>query len=401
MKREFLIIGSFAFYCFCAKAQAPVKEPIEKLKSTEIELVYNHYMQEGDHSAITGGTGTEELTVYGPSIHIKRKWGQQALAFQLGADIISSASTDNIDFVMSSASVLDARSYLNATYERNFEAQQLSVYGGMGFSIESDYMSIGSKLGLLKKTADGLRTYALQLQMFNDDLRWGRFSPSHYKPVRLIYPVELRDKEWLDEYHRNSFQLKVGMTQAINKRNVFGLYLDLGHQNGVLSTPFHRIYFDDGSLAVEQLPDQRWKAALALRLNSFVGGQLILKNNIEFAKDNFGIIGLTISNETAIKLDHQWTLAPNIRWHTQSESKYFKAYGLHDARDEYYTSDYDLSHVQTINIGMAFKFKPFRYLTKSMLFNAIILRYNYMYRSDGLSAHILSASFQMEIKKGQ
>lgn len=172
MKKRYLIFGSVAFFAFFAKAQTRDSTQ-QKINRTDVELVYNHYVQSGNNSAVTGGVGTEKLTVYGPAINIERSVGKNAISFNLGADIISSASTDKIDFIASSASSLDARSYLNASYERKFEKQKLSVYAGTGFSIESDYFSTGSKLGFLKESKNKLFTYAAEFLMFNDDLRWG------------------------------------------------------------------------------------------------------------------------------------------------------------------------------------------------------------------------------------
>ena len=399
MKRKYLIIGSLVFSHFFAKAQVPQDTIIEKINRTEIELVYNHYMQDGNNSAVTGGIGTEKLTVYGPSLTMKKIVGNNSLAFNLGADIITSASVDNIDSVMSSASRRDARSFFNATYEHQFEKQNLALFGGIGFSIESDYFSIGSKLGLVKEDKKKLRSYSIQFQLFNDDLRWGRLNPAYYRPVKLIYPAELRYQEWYDGYRRNSCNLKLGFTQALNKRNIIGIFPEITYQEGLLATPFHRIYFSDSTEVVEQLPRERWKGALALRLNSFVGGRLILKNTINSYADNFGILAFSVENETAIKLRHDLTLLPNIRFFAQTGSTYFAPYGMHNSNETYYTSDFDLSELQTYNAGIGLKINPYKYLNKRMIFNGMLFRYNFLYRSNGLKAHIFSIVFQTEFQK--
>ena len=222
IKRHWLI-GALAFFPFFTTAQNLIDTIETKIKKTEIELVYNHYLQDGNNSAITGGIGTEELTVYGPSLSIKRTSGKNSYTLNTGSDIITSASTDNINFVVSSASIMDARTYANVKYERELK-QDISVFGGLGFSIESDYLSIGSKLGFFKKNKKKGQTYLLEFQMYNDDLRWGRLDDDEDGPVGLIYPSELRHKEWHLGFRRNSFNLKMGWTQIINQRNVLGIY---------------------------------------------------------------------------------------------------------------------------------------------------------------------------------
>jgi Protein of unknown function (DUF3570) len=399
MKRKYLIIGSLACSHFFAQAQVTKDTLQEKLTKTEIELVYNHYIQDGDNSAVTGGIGTEKLIVYGPGLTIKKTNGNNALSLNLGADIITSASNDNIDYVMSSASKTDTRYYANTTYEHNFEKHNLAVNGGIGFSLESDYFSIGSKLGFVKEDKDKLRTYSVLILVFNDDLRWGRLNPDYYRPVKLIYPVELRYKEWYDDYRRNSYNLKLGFTQVLNPRNIIGIFPEFAYQEGLLATSYHRIYFSDGTEAVEQLPKERWKGALALRLNSFLGGNVILKNTVSGYADNFGIFAFSLENETAIKLKYDLTLLPNLRFYSQTASKYFAPYGVHKSNETYYTSDYDLSKLQTYSVGIGLKFNPYKYLNKRTLFNAMILRYNFSYRSNDLTAHIFSIVFQSEFHK--
>ncbi|MEW4925069.1 DUF3570 domain-containing protein [Algibacter sp. 2305UL17-15] len=400
MNKKLLMVGSLAFIQLMARAQAKENAVKERVSKTEIEMVYNHYLQDGDNSAVTGGVGTERLTVYGPSFTLKRTWQKHALSFNIGADVISSASTDNIDAIMSSASRLDTRTYGFTTYERTLEKSKMSIYGGIGFSIESDYFSFGSKIGLVKEDTERLATYSAQFQMFIDDLRWGRLDDDHNGPEKLIYPSELRFKEWYDVSKRNSFNLKLGYSKIINKKTILGVYPELTYQEGLLETPFHRVYFSDGMLGVEQLPNERWKGALALKLNSFVLGNLILKNGLQGYADNFGILGFSMENETVIKLKPELQLLPNFRFYTQKASKYFDEFMQHDSADAFFTSDFDLSNFQTYNAGLGLKVIPHNNIKRKSILNTMVFRYNFMYRSNGLRAHIISISFQTEKNKG-
>jgi hypothetical protein len=400
MRKKYLIIGSLVFSHLFAIGQVSPDTLKEKISFTEIELVYNHYIQDGNNSAVTGGIGTEKLTVYGPGLTIRKTLVKNnSVALNTGVDIITSASTDNIDYVMSSASRTDTRTYANVIWEHTFEKPGLSVYGGLGFSIESDYFSIGTEIGVRKENKMKLRSYSVQFQMYNDDLRWGRENGNYLRPVKLIYPVELRFKEWYDNYRRNSYNLKLDFTQALNQRNIIGIYPEITYQEGLLSTPFHRIYFSDSTKAVEQLPEQRWKGALALRLNSFTGGKLILKNIINCYADNFGILAFSVENETAIKIKHDLYILPNVRIYSQTSSTYFAPHGTHKSNEKYYTSDFDLSQLQTYNAGIGIKFNPFKYINKRLIFNEMLIRYNFLCRSNNLTAHIISFVIQTGFHK--
>ncbi len=397
MNKRTILVGSLAFSFLFSKAQNKENNAF-KINETEVELLYNHYVQSGDNSPVTGGEGTEQLSVFGPTFNLKKSFGKNGLDFQFGIDVISSASTDNIDRVMSSASRLDARSYSSLHYSRYFEKSKLAVNVGLSGSIESDYFSFGKSIGISKVSKNDMRTYTAQLQIFNDDLRWGRLEGGFLaSPQFLIYPVELRFQEWYDEYKRDSYNLNLGFTQVVNQKNTIGIFSVLSLQRGLLATPFHRIFFTDDTRAVEQFPNKRYKAALSLKWNSFTSGGIILRNKIGGYVDDFGIFGLTLDNETALKLSHKWTLLPSFRFYTQNGSKYFAPLGEHNPNDDYYTSDYDLSSFQSYKFGMGWRHWPDARKNKGL--NSFTFRYFFYHRSNGLNAHTISTSFSFKKKR--
>ena len=392
MIKRYIIIGALLFSAYHLKAQEP--DSVSKkttLNKTEVDFVYNHYIQNGNNSAITGGIGTEKLTVFGPSIAYKKIFqGKKTIFIKGGADIISSASTDNIDFNVSSASSVDTRSYININYAQQVNDKNLVISGGSGFSIESDYFSLPLRFGVSFPGKNPMRSYSFNLFTFFDDLRWGRLDSDYRKPVRLIYPVELRYKNWFDIHNRYSYNFKFAFTQVINKKNILGVFPEIVYQHGLLSTPFHRVYFNDGDLKVENLPMQRLKGSLGIKLNSFLGGRTILKNELDFYGDTFGLIGFSIANETAIKLNTTISLAPFFRIYFQKASKYFAPYREHSIEQEFYTSDYDLSSFNTYKIGINFRYAPYKYSIEKLALNELQLRYSFMYRTNNLRAHIIS-----------
>lgn len=379
------------------KSKAQVKDSSFRkstVKKTEIDLVYNQYFQDGHNSAVTGGSGTEKLTVYSPFFSIKHSAKNGTVQFKGGADVISSASTDNIDFVVSSASRRDMRTYANLNFGKVFLNERLQVNAGTGFSVESDYTSIPFELsaGLLSKNK--MRTLNLTFQMYSDDLRWGRLNSDLRKPTKLIYPQELRNKEWFDTYKRKSYNVKLSIRQVINKRNILGIYPEISIQEGLLSTPFHRVYFNNGDLKVENLPDQRIKGIFGIQLNSFVGKKTILKNKLEYYTDDFGIRNLAFDHETSFKIRPVLILSPNFRLSFQKGSRYFAPKDQHSVSEMYYTSDYDLSDFQTTQVGLSGRFIAGKNLSRHFSWNDVKLAYAFYHRSNGLNAHILSLVFK-------
>jgi hypothetical protein len=393
MKMKYLVFGSLAFYSYFAKAQDTLSTSDRKrISKTEIEILYNHYLQEGDHSAVTGGIGTEKLTVYSPSVYLKTTLGKNAYALRGGADIISSASTDNIDYVVSSASRLDARTYAQFDYSRTLKNEKTVLSSGAGISIESDYFSRAVRLGIEYQPLNKMRSFFFNVQMYFDDLRWGRLNDDYGKPVELIYPSELRYKEWFDIYNRNTYTFNSGINQVINRRNVVGFFLEVTYQKGLLSTPFHRIYFSDSTLVVENLPQSRIKGAFGLKWNSFFGGRYIMRNRVNAYADDFGIMGASIENESIFKVNPRFSLGPHLRFYIQQGSRYFAPYLEHLPGENFYTSDFDLSDLRTFMMGFSGRYSPNMYLGRKLLFNNLMLRYSYFRRSDHLYAHMVTLS---------
>ena len=104
------------------------------LTNVEVNILGSYYSQDGNHSAVTGGLGTEELTDITPAVVViipvdsTKQW-----SFSGGADFISSASTDNIDFNVSSDSRNDLRYHLDVSYTKRLARQRLTYSLSGGF----------------------------------------------------------------------------------------------------------------------------------------------------------------------------------------------------------------------------------------------------------------------------
>ncbi len=393
MKKRYLAVGLLAL-ALKGKPQA-VDTSYQKrdLSRTEIELLFSHYNQDGDHSAVTGGAGTERLNVYAPGFSVGFYSKKNTFVLAGGGDVISSASTDRIDSIASSASVLDMRTHAQFNYIRRLGEKGIEVGIGTGFSIESDYLSIPARAFFNYAEPSGMRTYQASVEIFLDDLRWGRLNDDYRRPVTLIYPAELRYKEWYDVHNRYSYNFKAGITQVINKRLLLGFFPEFIYQQGLLATPFHRVYFKDGDLRVENLPKERYRFPLSFRVNYFAGSRTILKTQYGFYEDNFGILANFIDVEAAVKVSPVITFSPFVHLYSQSGSDYFNPYGQHDPLEVFYSSDYDLSRFNSLRAGLGFRWAPGDYISKRNLFNEVNLRYAYFLRSDELAAHMVTASF--------
>lgn len=401
MKRKLITAALLSLFITYGKAQ--IKDSsyrirkIQKFEITEIDLYYNQYAQYGSNSAVTGGIGTEKLNVYAPGFQISHSKNTRVWQLKGGTDIITSASTDKIDNIVSSASIMDARTHMDFSY--GIKKRDASFILGTGFSIESDYFSLPLNFAFNHISNDKRLEQGLNFQSYFDDLRWGRLNPTYRKPVKLIYPVELRYSDWFENKKRNSFTLKYHLSYALNRKTLVGGSLTLTNQIGLLSTPFHRVYFKDSSLRVERLPDLRNKLSLAFRLNRYLGLGMFNRTTIEGFTDDWGIRSLAIENELAIKLGRSHVLTPFFRIFLQKKTRYFEPYRTHELTAVYYTSDYDLSDLKTIKLGLGYKLNQGFILYRRLSFKVGEIRYSYYVQNNGLYAHVCSLNLQFESKR--
>ncbi|MCU0371165.1 MAG: DUF3570 domain-containing protein [Bacteroidales bacterium] len=384
----FLLTG----FALSAQDSAYIKR---KLSETEINLLFSYYTQDGEHSAVTGGRGTEKLLVYAPKFGFSHEMDStHTILFDAGIDFITSASTDNIDFNMSSASRKDAHVYGTAGYSHFFKRSRVELGATGSFGLESDFLSGGFSLWFYHPDRAGMTSYYAGMEAFFDDMRWGRLSEDDQEPLTLVYPSELRDTNWFDIYMRYSYNIELGYERVINRRTKLGVYPGMVIQNGLLSTSFHRVYFEGENLAVvENLPFHRIKLPLGIRLNTFLGTRFILNTYYRIYTDDFGIFSNTIEMESQFKINPFLAPVLSFRFYQQSASKYFKPYQEHVSGEKYYTSDYDLSRFHSLKAGAGIRYAPLSRGPSGWGFEEMELNYDFYWRSDGLQAHIISTFF--------
>lgn len=394
MKKRYLVLGllATAFTAFGQINRTHYKK--KKLSHTDVELVFSYYNQNNDHSAVTGGIGTEDLQVYAYHFSADNiKDSVRTVQFDIGVDVISSASTDNIDFVMSSASKSDARAYTSMGYSRLLPNKKTTWGTTSAFSIESDYLSLGQAISISHINEMQTQELTANLQFFFDDLRWGRYQGDGTR--ELVYPFELRYKEWFSKYRRNSYNLDLGFLQTLNRKMSLGIYPSISYQSGLLSTPFHRIFFSDNTKGVETLPSGRLKIPLGIQLNTFIGTRSILRTYYRYYWDDFGILAHTVSLETPVKISRALAITPFVRFYNQTKADFFKPYKEHLSQEEFYTSDYDLSQFNSTTLGLGIRYAPNTGNERSTV-KGLELRFAHYERSDGLIANTVTLFFNYD-----
>lgn len=394
-----LTLGVIAIFMnlFGAFAQTDSKYDDRKLSLEEVNFVTSYYAQEGNNAAVTGGVGTEQLTDFANQLDvrlIKRDTKNRLHTFTagVGIDNYSSASSDMIDpTTISSASAGDTRVYPKLGWTINNESTGWR-FGAMGsFSIEYDYTSYGVGVNIAKTSKDKSREVGLTLQGYFDT--WKAI-----QPIELRLPNQ-RGGEDDDAYTlepRNSVSASLVISQIINKRLQVALMVDGIYQQGLLATRFHRVYFTDGTLQSETLPNNRIKIPIGARLNYFLANNFILRSYYRFYTDDWGLTAHTIDLELPVKINPYLSVSPHLRYYDQSAVKYFAPYGQHMPTDQFFTSDYDLSKFNSQLLGAGVRWAPENGVFGLSNLAVIELRYGYYHRSTGLNANIITLGMKFK-----
>jgi hypothetical protein len=160
--------------------------------------------------------------------------------------------------------------------------------------------------------------------------------------------------------------------------------------------PFNRVYFDDGSVGVENLPGSRMKYPGSVRLNYFLGDRLIIRSFYRYYQDDWGLKGHTAELETSVKITPFFSITPFYRYYTQSSVDYFAGYKLHNKEEQFYTSDYDLSQFDSHFAGVGFRMISVDGLMGIRKLNMVEARYGHYSRGTGLVSNIVSLNLKFK-----
>ncbi len=471
MKKTFLIIALLAitFSYSQAKDSIPVfKKAVQE--NTEADVLLSYYKQDGVHSAVSGGMGNEHLTDFASNIIVSIPMNDDdVLTIDTGLSAYTSASSSNINPFMSNSSTSGASGHTTTTssppwgtpWQASSGASKSDVYystngryshssddrnfiwnADLSASNEYDYTSFGfggglTKLFNKKNTEVSVKTniyldkwrpiYPTELHQYatygNSFLNNGFFTGVTLYDQNGNVSTAYKPKKFtpLEESRRNSYSVSFSFSQIITKRFQMSLFFDLLRQEGLLSTPYHRIYFADMAnyyigqkqyinsyesasnsgvyrLAddIERLPNSRYKLPIGIRLNYYVNDKIKIRSYYRYYTDNWGITAHTANIEVPYKINDHFTVYPMYRYYVQTASMYFAPFEQHYSTETFYTSDYDLSGFQSKQYGLGATYTDL--FTEFQLFGMglknIDFRYNRYLRSDGLKANIVTFGFK-------
>ena len=373
----------------------------------EVNLVTGYYKQDGNHSPVTGGIGTERVTDIANGIEIKFvAWGPNRLKYTLSTefniDHHSAASSAYVSKTGASR-IGGTRIYPSVNWSVENEAKGRSFGLGAYYSSEYNYHSLGLNTQFSQKTKSNgefeakLSGYFDRVKMIypselipgvstSDDNGTVTYTTASGRTVVLGRGGNREDETTIPSKPRNTFTGSFSFSQVINSRLQAAVMLDLVGQSGYLGLPFHRVYFNNDSVQVEHLPSSRFKLPIGFRLNYFAGDRVILRSYYRFYTDNWGVMAHTASLEMPVKITPFFSVSPFYRYYKQTAAKYFAPYKEHSIQDDYYTSNYALSAFTSQFFGAGIRLAPPNGLLWKHL-NALELRAGHYAQTTGLVAN--------------
>jgi len=358
------------------------------LETIEIDFLTSFYAQDGDNAAVSGGIGTEELTDLTGTIVVSIPLNDDdILTIDAGVSAYTSASSSNInpfdsrdpaDPYVASSGASRADTWVNFTgsYSHRSDDRNDIWSAKVSVSSEFDYFSLGFGGSFTKLFNEKNTELSVNANVYLDS--WLAFYPIELRPfgtngIGSFRPSEITGNTdynpnftEFDSEGRNSYSLGLGFSQILHKNLQGSLALDFVQQQGLLSTPFQRVYFsdiadsfiDNFQLAddVERLPDSRFKVALGGRLNWYLNENFSIRTFYRYYFDDWGIKSHTASIELPIKISDKFTLYPSYRFYNQTAADYFYSFETALSTNEFYTSDYDLSEYSANQFGFGISY---------------------------------------------
>jgi hypothetical protein len=443
IKASFLFLFLISMISYGQEKDTTVVFKKRVLESTEVDFLASYYDQDGTHSAVSGGIGSEKLNDLATNIVVAMPLNDDdVLTVDLGLSAYSSASSSNINpfesinnptpwQASSGASGNDQLLSAVATYAHSSDDRNFIWNADVSFSNEYDYTSVGFGGGVTKLFNEKNTEVSVKANVYLD--QWQPIYPKEFEE-NALYGVTIFDQNGaisndylpskfapVTSVNRNSYSASFAFSQVLTKNFQFSVFFDVLQQQGLLSSPYHRTYFADSphyyvgqpqyineytspsnvgvyELAddIERLPDNRFKLPIGARFNYYINEHFIVRTYYRYYTDDWDIQAHTFNIEVPVKISEKFTAYPMYRYYTQTQAKYFSPYQTHLSTEQFYTSDFDLSAFSANQYGFGVSYTDL--FAKAHLFSFglknIDFRFNHYTRSDGLSANIGTIGFK-------
>lgn len=246
----------------------------------------------------------------------------------------------------------DTRVALSSQYVTPF-SNTLKFSGGVAFSTEHDYQSIGANGNLAQDFNQHNTTLSLGVALASDTI-----NPEGGAPVPLggmLGIGESRNKRATDSKTVTDFLL--GLTQVISPTWLIQANYSLSQQSGYLNDPYKIVsWLDDSGRPVnyhyEARPDSRTKNSFFIQSKSHHGKDNVLDLSYRYHTDDWGINSHTLDASFRWQLNTHHYIAPHARYYQQAAADFYTQGLLASAGlPEFASADSRLGEFTGITLG--------------------------------------------------
>jgi hypothetical protein len=413
------------------------------LKIEEINLVTSYYTQDGTHSAVTGG-GTAILGTGANAITLPGSEKLNDFANMLELKLVGYGETGNKHTILAGLGIdhhtAASQKYISPTGASKPEGTR--VYPSLNWTVENLDKGTEFGLGTYYSHEYNYSSIALDGHVGFKNKTGGEFGAklsAYFDQVSMIYPTDdstkyktgtnafdnaLNDlviktnasrstggggvggaytgssngESSLPTASRNTITASLTYSQVINKSLQMAVLVDLVQQDGYLGLPFHRVIFNNHLERIEKLPSSRTKLPIGLRLNYFLGDEVIIRSYYRYYTDDWGLTSHTASIEIPYKITPFFSVSPFYRYYTQTATNYFAPLYGHkvdasgNPKQYYYTSNYASSAFNSNYVGVGLRTAPPGGIQNTYL-ASLELRYGHYVQSTDLNSNVISLHF--------
>ena len=270
----------------------------------------------------------------------------------------------------------DRRKAWNADLSHQFP--RVSVDAGYGVSRESDYLSDGWSFNTVT-----------DFNQKNTNLLLGYGGTAD--------TIMERKLGWTKNRYKRGADFIVGLTQLLDPNTSVTANISYGLSNGYMSDPYRivsttMLNLDPGTYYTppENRPEKKNKVSVFGGINhNFEKLNGALDGSYRYYHDSFGITSHTVTIEWIQKVGEHIIVQPSLRFYRQSAADFYY-YDLDRSRvttayepilaetgtgqAPFYSSDYRLSHLQTIDVGLKVVWKVTAWLSVDAAYDRYLMR---------------------------
>jgi hypothetical protein len=205
-----------------------------------------------------------------------------------------------------------------------------SIKGGLSYSYEGDYLSLGASLQDTISLNEKNTELVLGVAYTNDTVG---ANGSNFEATK------------------RSYDTMVGINQILDPNTLLSFNVGLGWKQGYLSDPYKRVLIDN-QVSYDTRPDHKFEQLALIQLTHYISSwDASVEASYRLGHNDFGSTSHTAQLALyKYLLNKRVVIRPSIRFYDQSAARFYNT--QFSGNPAYASADYRLSAEQSLNLGL-------------------------------------------------